>query len=94
MEIISIRKLYNEFFKNPEAEKMSYSYFKYFLMKRLEKARAPGLFLTFTFARGYHDYFSYEVRVLDILKAMKIDKAEWFSWHRKHWKGYPGVLYE
>ena len=93
-EIVSIRKLYNEFFKNPEAEKMSYSYFKYFLMKRLEKAKAPGMYLVFTFGSGYHNYFTLKVRILEILRAMKISKDEWFSWYRKHTKNYPGVLYE
>ena len=96
MEVVSIRKLYNEFKKCPDYEKLSYPYFKFFLMKRLEKAKAPGIFLVFSFNRGlhYHDYFQIKVPVLDILKAMKIDKSEWFSWHRKHWKNYPGMLYE
>ena len=84
METVSIRKLYNQFKKCPEYETLSYPYFKFLLMKKLDSINVPGKSLVFTFNRGfyYHDYFQVKVSILNILKAMKISKEEFIEQYK------------
>lgn len=92
MEVVSIRKLYNQFKKSPYYEVLSYPYFKFLLMRRLEGVEAPGKTMSFIFDPGRYHYFQLSVNVLDILKAMKISKKEFTTRYKTKAKGVAGVL--
>jgi len=95
METVSLRKIYNQFRKCPDYETLSYSYFKYALMKRLEKALVPGKSMNFVFDSGqYPRYLQLSIDILDILKAVKISKKEFLKIYEERKKDYPGTLYE
>ena len=95
METVSIRKLYNQFKKCPKYETLSYSYFKFLLMKKLESIRAPGKGISFTFnpGRDFH-FFRIRVNILDILKAVGISKEEFIERYKEKIVSVPGVLDE
>lgn len=92
METVSIKKLYNQFKESPQYEILSYPYFKYLLMKKLESINVPGKSITFSFDKGYHNYFQVKIDVLDILKAMKISKEEFIEWCIRRTNRLQGVL--
>jgi len=95
METVSIKKLYNQFKKCPDNEGLSYTYFKYFLMKRLEKAKAPGKSLGFVFDPGIgRGYLQLSVSAFSILEAMKISQGEFIERYKKRTRNYPGILNE
>lgn len=91
--LTTVKKLYNQFKKSPHYKKLSYPYFKFLLMRRLEEMPVPGKAISFVFdpGRAYH-YLQLNVSVLDILKTMKISKKEFIARYREKEKGVSGVL--